>query len=99
MRRTIIALGFLCFLGAMIVAQQPEKTREEQLLEQVATLQLQLAQTTDRWAKCEANGPQSAQLQQAGQTTAQALMKSLADRNLTLDKDGKLVPLPSETRK
>jgi hypothetical protein len=99
MKRSIITLGFLCFLGGMIVAQQPTKTREEQLLEQVATLQLQLAQTTDRWAKCEANGPQSAQFQQAGQTTAQALMKSLADRHLTLDKDGKVVPLQSEAAK
>ena len=95
MKRYVLIITFALSWGLLA---QTEKTREEALLEQVATLQLQLAQTTDRWAKCEANGPQSAQLQQAGQATAQALMKSLADRKLTLDKDGKVVPLLQESK-
>lgn len=85
--------ALVCTL-VVIVAQAPEKTREEALLEQVATLQLQLAQTTDRWAKCEASGPTSVQLQQQGQATAKLLMESLAGRKLTLDAAGKVVPLP-----
>lgn len=90
-----LVLVILAALGSWISAQQPEKkTREEALLEQVATLQLQLAQQTANWARCEANGPQSVQLQQQGQATAKTLMDSLAARKLTLDKDGKVVPLP-----
>ncbi len=92
MKNTLaIILAFLTFV--VLTAQAPEKTREEALLEQVATLQLQLAQQTANWARCEANGPQSVQLQQQGQATAKALMDSLAARKLTLDKDGKVVPL------
>lgn len=91
-----LLFSIIFWVGAcwLVLAQAPEKTREEQFLEQVATLQLQLAQATDRWAKCEANGPASLQLQQAGQATAKALLDSLASRKLTLDKDGKVVPLP-----
>ena len=92
----LLSLAGFWLPACWVLAQTPEKTREEALLEQVATLQLQLAQQTANWARCEATGPQSVQLQQQSQGTAKLLYDSLAARKLTLDKDGKVVPMPAE---
>lgn len=100
MPRLLGLVAAVCFVILLVgAAQEAQKTREETLLEQVAMLQLQLAQVGDAWHKCEANGPQAAQLQQAGQATVKALVQSLAARKLTLDKDGKVVPLAEPDNK
>lgn len=90
----ILAGALLIGAALRLAGEEPAKTREEQLLEQTATLQMQLAQALAAWHACEASGPAAVQLQREGQETAQTVLKSLATRGLTLDKDGRLVPLP-----
>jgi F0F1-type ATP synthase membrane subunit b/b' len=87
MKHTLVLI--LAFLVVVVLsAQTPtEETREEALLKQ-------LSQAQARAAQCEKEGPQWLQLQQAAQTSAQQYIKSLNDRHMTLDKDGKVVPLP-----
>lgn len=72
-------------VGSAATPAAPTLTREEALLQQVATLQMQLAQTQAGLAKCEADGPTSMKSAQGYQATMQELSKSLDARGLMLD--------------
>lgn len=87
----IVAL-VMALVGLM--AQSLEETREEVLLKQLAAVQRNFAQTLENYARCESSGSQAEQLRRAAAENEAAAAKSLAARKLTLDKDGKVVPLP-----
>lgn len=87
--RWLYSLVIACVLaGAFVVAQTvgaPSLTREETLLQTIAALQAQLAQTSGALARCEASGPESSQWAQQAQATYRTLTDALKARGLELD--------------
>ena len=78
----------------------PQPTHEDELTLQIVILKSQLAQAIAANAKCEANGPQSAQLAQDANAAAQTFLASLDARGLKIDeKTNKIIAKPPEPAK